>query len=176
MTNSSRMAPSSSPPNSRPGCQLYLLFFARGSFLIYVSVFFQARKTKQAEQLQVLPWPISPKCLCKTQLPTTQTPELFQPHMAQPELFQGNSGRGRSCTPQPQSPELPLAAGPRSPGPTLSSPLSTCKIFITSQSSTLAEKVNWKLRELMTLKLSIYLGLSPSVGDATTSASLSLSL
>lgn len=61
------------------------------------------------------------------------------------------------------APESKFATGSRSQGPRSNDGLrwSSRKTFITSPRSPLAEKANCELRKLMTLKLSIYLGLSP---------------
>lgn len=78
---------------------------------------------------------------------------------------------------QPTGPESKIATGSGSQGPGSNNglPRSSRKTFITSPRSPLAEKANCELRKLMTLKLSIYLGLSP-LCEMPQKAPVSLSL
>lgn len=76
-------------------------------------------------------------------------------------LFQGERVKREKV--HSRAPESRFGTGSRSQGPRPNNrlPWSSRKTFITSPHSPLAEKANCELRKLMTLKLSIYLGLSP---------------
>lgn len=149
------------PPTHYQAAHLYLPLCLKVCLLRSSCLFFSYVRTPMVH-LWVLPWAF-PRSLLQRPVTYDGGPGVsrrLDPVFCGSDCFMVSVWKERRYTPELES---KFGTGSRSQGPRPNNglPWSSRKTFITSPHSPLTEKANCELRKLMTLKLSIYLGLSP---------------